>query len=104
MSADDLALAVALVDLSPGPRYAADQRPFQGIPGVEIAPGGRLWATWYAGGKGEGPENYVLLISSGDGGRSWSAPTLVIDPPGDVRAYDPSPHARGSQLADHLAE
>ncbi|MBA4182195.1 MAG: exo-alpha-sialidase, partial [Anaerolinea sp.] len=38
---------------------------------------------------GEGPGNYVTLVTSGDDGKTWSAPTLVIDPPGQVRAYDP---------------
>jgi predicted neuraminidase len=85
----DPAVAAPSVDLSPGPEYADDQRPFQGIPGIERAPGGRLWATWYAGGETEGPENYVLLVTSGDDGATWSAPALVVDPPGMVRAYDP---------------
>lgn len=76
----------------PGPTYAAETRRFQGIPGIERAPGGRQWAVWYAGGPDEGtegPGNYVVLVTSGDGGRSWSGPRLVIDPPGAVRAYDP---------------
>ena len=77
-------------DLSPGPEYAEDKRLFQGIPGIERAPGGRLWATWYAGGQGESPLNYVLLASSADDGATWSPPVLVIDPPGRVRAQAPN--------------
>ncbi len=83
----ELALQPPPVNTSPGPSYLA--RPFQGIPGIERAPGGRLWATWYAGGRWEGPENYVLLVTSGDGGKTWSGPRLVIDPPGYIRAFDP---------------
>ncbi len=64
-------------------------RPFQGIPGVARAANGRLWATWYAGGDDEGPENYVILITSNDNGQTWSDLRYVIDPPGEVRAYDP---------------
>jgi predicted neuraminidase len=66
-------------------------RRFQGIPGLARAPAGRLWAVWYAGGTGEGPENYVIGVSSDDDGNTWSGAKFVIDPPGDVRAYDPVP-------------
>jgi predicted neuraminidase len=69
-------------------RYGDDQRLFQGIPGMAISQGGRLWATWYSGGAGEGPENYVLLATSGDGGLTWSKPVFVMDPESPVRAYD----------------
>lgn len=83
-----LSLAPPMVNTSPGPQYRSGSRPFQGIPGIERAPNGRLWATWYGGGEGEGPENYVVLVTSGDEGHTWSHPTVVIDPPGKVRAYD----------------
>jgi hypothetical protein len=64
---------------------------FRAFPGLERARNGRLWAVWYAGGPDEpteGPGNYVVLVTSGDDGRTWSGPKLVLDPPGDVRAYD----------------
>ena len=73
----------------PGPQYGAGQRRFQGIPGIERAANGRLWALWYAGDTREGPENYVVLVTSGDDGKTWSEPKLVIDPPSYVRALDP---------------
>jgi hypothetical protein len=79
---------VSLID-DPGEAYAARYRVWQGIPGIERTAGGRLWATWYSGGKQEGPENYVVLVRSKDDGQSWSQPLLVVDPPGKVRAYDP---------------
>lgn len=65
-------------------------RRFQGIPGVERAPNGRLWAAWYGGGITEDHGNYVLLATAPDH-RSWAPPQLVIDPDGDgpVRAFDP---------------
>lgn len=85
----DLALQPPPVITAPGPQYGPDQRPFQGIPGLERAPSGRLWATWYGGGPDEGPDNYVMLSTSGDDGRTWSGVKLVIDPPGPIRAYDP---------------
>ncbi len=85
------ALRPTPVKIDPGPIYGDATRAFQGIPGVAVAPNGRLWAVWYAGGEGEGPENYVIGATSSDGGRTWSEARFVIDPDGDVRAYDPVP-------------
>jgi len=75
----------------PGPGYADELRQFQGIPGLERSPSGRLWATWYGGGITEDRHNCVLLATSEDDGDTWSGVTTVIDPDGDgpVRAYDP---------------
>ena len=72
-------------------RYGDHMRKFQGIPGIERAENGRLWATWYANNvvADEGPDNYVVLVSSDDDGETWSRPRLVIDPEGLVRAFDP---------------
>ena len=75
--------------LSPGPEYADGERLFQGIASLERSPGGRLWATWVAGGQGESPLNYVMLANSADDGNTWSRPVMVIDAPGRVRADAP---------------
>jgi predicted neuraminidase len=86
------ALLAPTINTSPGPEYGDETRIFQGIPGIERAANGRLWVLWYAGGPdepGEGPGNYVVLVTSDDDGETWSGPKLVIDPPGPVRAYDP---------------
>lgn len=83
-------LDAVAIDYAPGGRYAASERVFQGIPGIEVSHSGRIWATWYGGGEGEGPENYVILVTSADNGVTWSGPVAVIDPPGNVRAYDPT--------------
>ena len=85
----DFALQVPPVNTSPGLEYACRTRVFQGIPGIERTAKGRLWAVWYGGGADEGPWNYVMLVTSTDDGKSWSEPKVVIDPPGNVRAYDP---------------
>ena len=78
------------VNTSPGPEYASQSRRWQGIPGIERAANGRLWVTWFSGGPKEPHEdNYVLLVTSGDDGKSWSEPKIVVDPPGKPRAYDP---------------
>ena len=93
-----LALAARADFLAP-PQYvtppdaerALATRAFQGIPSMAVSPGGRLWATWYAGKTpGEDQNNYVVLATSGDGGTVWEE-TLIVDPDGTgtVRAFDP---------------
>jgi len=78
-------------DFAPGPAYADCRRMHQGIPSIERARNGRLWATWYGGGLGEDHWNYVMLATSADDGHTWSPLKLVIDPDGGgpVRAFDP---------------
>jgi predicted neuraminidase len=85
----DPALQAATVTVQPEANYKLAQRGFQGIPGLARTPGGRLWATWYGGGGDEGPENYVMLVTSADDGRTWSQILMVIDPPGLLRTSDP---------------
>ena len=79
------------INLAPGSEYADAARQFQGIPGIERAANGRLWATWYGGGVTEDQHNYIMLVTSGDDGRHWSPLKMVIDPDrdGPIRAYDP---------------
>ncbi|MFI4910067.1 MAG: exo-alpha-sialidase [Sedimentisphaeraceae bacterium JB056] len=78
-----------------GDEHCSENRSFQGIPSIEIADNGRLWATWFGGGFGETDENYVILATSSDGGVSWSKEKLVVDfpvpdYPSKLRAFDPS--------------
>ena len=90
-AAEGSAAAVpAAPNFSPGAEYADSARLFQGIPGIECAANGRLWAAWYGGGVTEDAHNYILLSTSGDGGASWQR-VLVLDPDGagPVRAFDP---------------
>jgi len=84
----DQALAVSL-PIPAAEKHMTSKRKFQGIPGIEVTPSGKLYATWYGGGPDEGPENYAVLAESVDNGASWKE-TYVIDPPGHVRAYDPT--------------
>ncbi len=88
---NDPAPAAAPLNFSPGTEYADTARMFQGIPGIEQAKNGRLWATWYGGGVTEDQHNYILLVTSGDDGATWSTLKLVIDPDrdGPCRAFDP---------------
>jgi len=77
-------------NFSPGPSYGGSERKYQGMPSIERAPNGRLWAAWYGGGITEDMQNYVLLSTSGDNGQTWEQ-VLVLDPDGSrpVRAFDP---------------
>jgi len=82
--------------------YVSGTRLWQGISGIEYIEyskyeqtqnisGGRLWATWYSGGRGEGIYNYVVLATSDDEGETWTDARVIIDPDniGSVRAFDP---------------
>jgi hypothetical protein len=71
--------------------HAATNRAFSGIPSLAVAPKGRLWATWYAGvTPGEDANNYVVISTSEDHGRTWTE-VLTVDPDGrgPVRSFDP---------------
>lgn len=74
---------------SPGEKYHTLSRKWQGIPSIEIADNGRLWASWYSGGDGEGPGNFVLLTTRAKEEKKWSEPVVVIDPGERRRAFDP---------------
>ncbi|QNN23223.1 sulfatase-like hydrolase/transferase [Planctomycetales bacterium ZRK34] len=82
------AIKPPMINTRPGSEYADADRKFQGIPSIARAPGGRLWAAWYGGGKKEGPNNYIMLSTSGDDGQNWSDLKLVVDPP--FRASEPA--------------
>jgi hypothetical protein len=59
--AEPPAFPIAKVIVNPGAEYADTARSWQGIPGIERAPKGRLWATWYSGDIGEGSMgNYAM--------------------------------------------
>ena len=76
---------------APQPEHAVTNRAFQGIPSMAITPGGRLWANWYAGKTpGEDKNNYVVLTTSCDSGKTWKE-VLVVDPDGEgpIRTFDP---------------
>lgn len=68
--------------------YDDAHRQFQCVSTLCVTDNQRIWASWYAGGMGEGEDNYVLLSTSHDGGLSWSKPLFALDPEGPVRAFD----------------
>jgi len=69
--------------------YQNEHRLWQGIPGIERTNGGRLFVTFYSGGKTEEPGNYVLLKKSDDDGYTWSDIIAVNDPIAPKRSFDP---------------
>jgi len=72
--------------------HRPDNRWYTGIPSIECAPNGRLWATWFSGiTPKEDHNSYVVLSTSGDGGETWTE-VAVCDPDagGPVRAIDPN--------------
>lgn len=74
----------------PGGDHLPASRRHQGVPSLPISPKGRLWATLDAGTTpGEDQNNYVVLSTSGDGGKTWTE-TVIIDPDGKgpVRAFN----------------
>lgn len=75
------ALTPPYLTTNPGPTYWPRVRMWQGVPGIARAANGRLWACWYAGLLGEGKgQNYCLLVTSDDDGKTWSKPVVVYDP------------------------
>ena len=76
---------------NPGCDHLPASRRHQAAPSLTISPQGRLWATWDAGTTpGEDRNNYVVVSTSGDGGKTWTE-TVIIDPDGKgpVRAFAP---------------
>ena len=85
----DFALSPAPLNTEPGAEYAEWARSYQGMPSIERMSNGRLWAAWTSGGATEGPDNYIVLATSTNDGKTWSRPVLVVDPPGNVAAFVP---------------
>lgn len=57
-------------------------RKWQGIPGVEVSKGGRLFVSLYSGGLVEGAGNFAMVLCDGN-------PIVVADQGPQGRAYDP---------------
>lgn len=74
------------------PEYAPAARRMSGIASLAVSPvNGRMWCTWYCGiSTGEDTNNYVVLSTSIDRGKTWKE-VLVADPDGKGprRTFDP---------------
>ena len=87
----DLALQPPRVTADFAPGTVKSARGAQGVPAIECAANGRLWAAWYAGPSPRGVESsrsYVVLATSGDDGVTWSE-QLLIRARRFVHTYDP---------------
>lgn len=87
----DLALQPARMIFEMEADHAKAARGAQGVAAIERAPGGRLWAAWYAGKSPRGvesPASYVVLATSNDDGATWSE-SLVLVAPRLCHTYDP---------------
>ncbi len=85
-----LALLISVISVS-AEKPADLLRTWQGIPGLERTPKGRLFVSWYSGGTKEpAPENTVYLSYSNDNGKRFSAPVPMAGPRGGDRTFDPT--------------
>ena len=76
--------------MRPVPEYLKDEhRVFQSAPSMTISRGGRLWCVWHTGLASEGPDNCIVVVTSGDGGKTWTKPLFSIDAEGPLRVLDP---------------
>lgn len=74
----------------PVPEYLTDEhRAFQSAPSLTISREGRLWCVWHTGLASEGPDNCLVVVTSGDGGKTWTKPLFSIDAEGPLRVLDP---------------
>lgn len=58
-------------------KYTAEYRLWQGIPGIEITKGGRIFVCFYSGETKETFGNYAMLVMSNDGNQ-FTQPIAVI--------------------------
>lgn len=62
-----------------------------GIPGIEVTPGGRIFASFFSGGVAEpDPGNTVYLAWSDNGGATFTPPTAMALPHAGTRCFDPT--------------
>ena len=93
MKIASLVLAVLLAPLA---THSAEQpsnvqRTWQGIPGIERTPKGRLYVSFFSGGPREpSPENTVYLCRSDDQGKTFTEPEAMAVPIGTSRTFDPT--------------
>ena len=70
--------------------FAAElPRSWQGIPGIEHTPKGRVFVAWYTGGFKEPSVTNSVLLAYGDG-KTFTAPEVMAGPRDGARAFDPT--------------
>ena len=78
--------------LDPGPEFADGKRIWQGSGSMTISPKGRIWLSEMTGGSFEGDRTeptYVILFTSGDGGKTFQGPVAVVKSPSGKHVQDP---------------
>jgi hypothetical protein len=78
--------------LDPGPEFADGKRIWQGSGSMTISPKGRIWLSEMTGGSFEGDRTeptYVILFTSGDGGKTFQGPVAVVKSPRGQHVQDP---------------
>ncbi|HEY2346498.1 MAG TPA: sialidase family protein [Xanthomonadaceae bacterium] len=84
-------LSVGTVDPDTGARV----RDASIIPQMAVAPDGKLYVVFQDARFSNGNHDAIALVTSIDGGTSWSAPVRVNSTP-SVAAFDPSIHVRAN--------
>ena len=69
-------------------RFYADQRVWQGIPGIVCTPKGREFVSFYSGNTKETYGNFAILIMRNKGG-AFGEPIAVAEKTGRYRCFDP---------------
>lgn len=69
-------------------KFHAENRIWQGIPGIEKTKGGKIFITFYSGNVREDFGNYCVVTKS-DNEKDFSEPIAVAFLEGDNRCYDP---------------
>ena len=89
---NDVALQPAILYLnSTEIKFSDSFRKWQAAPSVEVTSKGRIFVDFYGGDAPEIPGNYVKVIISDDGGRSFDAGSIVIEHQSkDIRLFDPN--------------
>lgn len=68
-------------------KYSTPYRLWQGIPGIEVTKGGRVFLTFYSGGTEEQKGNFTVLLKS-DNGTDFGEPIAAVYKE-NYRCYDP---------------
>lgn len=69
-------------------KFSPPNRLWQGIPSVEVTEKGRIFAVFYSGREKETFGNYVVLLTSDDGGRTWTDPAAAAYSGEHSRCFD----------------
>jgi hypothetical protein len=87
----DTAMIPAKIMFRPeNPKYADENRLWQGIPSLERTRHGNIYVVFYTGMKTEESGNYVMVVRSKDNGKTWLSVEMIIehgDP--EMRVFDP---------------